>query len=208
MLDTGTTVICPVKSIRDLGIYLDSELTMKTHILKVVSSFYHQLRRIRQVHQFIGQNITQQLVSAFIYSRLDYCNSLLSHLPQSTIQPLQHVTNAAVRVIVNLSLSDHVKPALKQLHWLPVEQRITHMLCLFMHHIHIGQAPPYLSDCVPTVSAASGRYWLRLTGSSDLCSAKNKNCIWRTWSLLLQPAAWNTLPSNLYDITDTHTFRK
>jgi len=36
-LDTGTTVIHPVKSIHDLGIHLDSELTMKTHILKVSS---------------------------------------------------------------------------------------------------------------------------------------------------------------------------
>jgi len=32
-----------------------------------------------------------------------------------------------------------VKPALKQLHWLPVEQRITYKLCLFMHYIHIGR---------------------------------------------------------------------
>jgi len=47
-----------------------------------------------------------------------------------------------------------VKPALKQLHWLPVEQRIIYKLCLFMHYIHIGQAPKYLSDCVSTVSAA------------------------------------------------------
>ena len=40
-LDTGTTVIRPLKSIHDLGIYLDSELTMKTHISKVVSCCYH-----------------------------------------------------------------------------------------------------------------------------------------------------------------------
>jgi len=49
MLDTGTTVIRLSKSVRDLGVHLDSELTMKTHILKVVSCGYHQLRRIRQV---------------------------------------------------------------------------------------------------------------------------------------------------------------
>jgi len=67
--------------------------------------------------------------------------------------------NAAARVIMNLSLSDHVKPALKQLHWLPVEQRITYKLCLFMHHIHTGQAPQYL----------------RVARLNGLRSAKNKN---------------------------------
>jgi len=36
-----------------------------------------------------------------------------------------------------------------------------------MHHTHTGQAPQYLSDCVSTVSALSGRYRLRSTGSAD-----------------------------------------
>jgi len=64
---------------------------------------------------------------------------------------------------MNLShlLRDHVKPALKQPHWLPVEHRITCKLCLFMYHIRIG-----LSDCVSTVSAASGKYRLRSAGSA------------------------------------------
>ena len=79
---------------------------------------------------------------------------------------LQRVMNAAARVIMNLSLRDHVKPTLKQLHWLPVEQRIIYKLCLFMHYIHIGQAPKYRSGCVSTVSAASDRCRLRSTGSA------------------------------------------
>jgi len=49
---------------------------------------------------------------------------------------------------------DHVKPALEQLHWLPVEQRISYKLCLLMHYIHTGQAPQYLSNCVSTISSS------------------------------------------------------
>jgi len=164
MLDTGTTVICPSKSVRDLGVHLDSELTMKTHILKVVSCCYHQLRRIGQVRRLVGQDVAQQLVSSFILWRIDYCNSL----------PLQRVMNAQARVIMNLSLCDHVKPALTQLHWLPVEQRIIYKLCLFMHHIHAIRAPQYLSDCVSTVSALGGRYRLRSTGSADYVLPKTR----------------------------------
>jgi len=55
-LDTGTTVIRPVKSVRDLSVHLDSELTMKTHILKVVCSSYHQLSKIRHVRRLVGQD--------------------------------------------------------------------------------------------------------------------------------------------------------
>jgi len=86
-----------------------------------------------------------------------------------------HVMNAAARVIMNLSLRDHVKPALKQLHWLPVELRIiTYKPCLFMYHIHTGQAPQYLSDCVSAGSALSGRYRLRSTGSADYVLSRTR----------------------------------
>ena len=155
--------------------------------------------------------MAQQLLTAFILSRLDYYNSLLSRLPGSTIQPLQRMMNAAALVIMNLSLRDHVKPALKQLHWLPVEERIIYKLCLFMHYIHIGLAPKYLSDCVSTVSAASGRYRLRSTDSEAYILPRTRTRFGErgfSYSGPAAPAAWNTLPSDLHDITDTSTFRK
>ena len=152
------------------------------------------------------------MVSAFILSRLDYCNSLLSHLPGSTIQPLQRVMNAAARVIMNLSLRDHVKPALKQLHWLPVEQRIIYKLCLFMHYIHIGLAPKYLSGCVSTVSAKFCNQWQISTEVHWLSGLyvlpRTRTKFGERRFFYSGPAAWNTLPSDLHDITDTSTFRK
>jgi len=116
--------------------------------------------------------------------------------------------NVAARVIMNLSLRDHMKPALKQLHWLPVEQRITYKLCLFMHHIHTGQAPQYLSDCGSAVSALSGRYRLRSTDSADCVLRRTRTRFGERGSSYCGPAAWNTRPSDLHDITDTGTFRK
>ena len=73
----------------------------ETHISKVVCAYFYQLRKIRQVRRVVGQDITQRLVSAFVLSRLDYCNSLLSGLPRSIIQPLQRVMNAAARVVTS-----------------------------------------------------------------------------------------------------------
>jgi len=126
--------------------------------------------------------------------------SLVSRLSGSTIQHLQRVMNAAAPVIMNLSLRDHVKPALTQLHWLPVEQRIAYKLCLFMHYIRIGLAPKYLSGCVSTVSAASGRYRLRSTGSAFYVLPRTRTRFGERGFFYSDPAAWNTLPSDLHDI--------
>jgi len=58
---------------------------------------YH-LRRLRQLKRHVGVEVMKQLISSFIFSRLDYCNVLLIGLPFSTITPLQRIQNAAARL--------------------------------------------------------------------------------------------------------------
>ena len=77
-----------------------------------------------------------------------------------------------------------------------------------LYFVHIGQAPKYLSDCVSTVSAASGRYRLRSTGSAAYILRRTRTKFCEHGFFYSSPAAWNTLPPDLYDITDTSTFWK
>ena len=125
-LQVRTSNIHPSSVVQDLGVYMDSERTMKEHVAKIAAVCFYHIRRLRQVRRRIGQEVTQQLVLALIMSKLDYCNSVLAGLPTSTLQPLQRVQNAAARArpMFGLSRSDHVTPTLIQLHWLPVSYRI------------------------------------------------------------------------------------
>ena len=47
--------------------------------------------------------------------------------------------------MLDLKPRDHVTPALRELHWLPVVQRIEYKLCLLVHKALIGQAPDYIT---------------------------------------------------------------
>jgi len=78
----------PSSVVRDLGVFFDSELTMKSHISRITSACFYQLRRLRAVRGQLGQEVTGRPVSAFILSRLDYCNAILAGLPASTLAPL------------------------------------------------------------------------------------------------------------------------
>jgi len=55
--------------------------------------------------------------------------------------------------------------ALRDLYWLPVQQRITYKLCLLMHLVHNNRAPSYLADSVTATANLSGRTRLRFASS-------------------------------------------
>ena len=68
--DSGS--IHPVSVVRDLGVMLDCELSMKQHVIKVASSCFYQICRLKQISRL--KEVTAQLVSAFILSpRLLQC---------------------------------------------------------------------------------------------------------------------------------------
>jgi len=78
-------------------------------LTEVASCCFYHLRRLKQIRRLVGKDVTAQLVSAFILSRLDYCNALLAGLPRTTIEPLQRVQNAAARLVLDFRLRDRVK---------------------------------------------------------------------------------------------------
>jgi len=49
-------------------------------------------------------DVATSLVSAFVLSRLDYCNAILAGLPMTTIAPLQRAQNAAARLVARMDL--------------------------------------------------------------------------------------------------------
>ena len=138
---------------------------MKQHISKVTRACFFQLRRLKQVRRLLGPRVTANLVSTFVTNKLDYCNAVPTGLPKSIIAPLQRVQNAAARLVSGLHPRDHVTPALKNLHWLPVSYRITYTLCVLMHHVHTGRSPGYLSSLVTSTANIPSRAGLRSSNS-------------------------------------------
>ena len=107
----------PVHTVRDLGVMLDSKMTMSQHVSRVCQNCYFQIRLIRRLGKALSVESKLLLVHALVHSRLDYCNSVLARLPWSLVQPLQSVLNSAARLIFGLKRFDHITPALMDLHW-------------------------------------------------------------------------------------------
>jgi len=145
-VDLGNTSVSFSDHVRDLGFFIDKDVSMQHHIRKTCQLAYFELRRISSIRHYLTLDATKTLVSSSILSRLDYCNSLLIGCPQTLLKPLQQVQNSAAKLIYKAKRSTHCTPLLQELHWLPIEQRIKYKAACLCHHVITGTAPQYLSD--------------------------------------------------------------
>ena len=76
-LHIGCQTINPVDKVRDPGITINDKLTMDAHVANVVHSCFYQLRQLRSVRRSLTIDARHTLVSAFIASRVDYCNAVV-----------------------------------------------------------------------------------------------------------------------------------
>ena len=152
--------------------------------------------------------IAARLVSAHVVSRLDYCNSILAGLPQTTLAPLQRVQNAAARLIKSLGPRDHITSTLRDLHWLPVEYRVQYKLCLMMHLVHIGRSPCYISELVTATTSLPSRGRLCSSAGNHYEIPKTRLKLGERSFSYAGPVAWNSLPEPITDITETDVFKK
>ena len=72
--------------------------------------------------------------------------SLLAELPQYLLDKVQQVQNAAARLVSCTRKYDQITPVLKELHWLPVKQRIIFKILLLTYKAQKALAPQYISD--------------------------------------------------------------
>ena len=88
------------REIKNVGVWLDSNLTMEKHINSVVSHCYRLLKNIRRIRNVLSMKQTEMLVHSVITSKLDYCNSLFINISKANLFKLQKVQNAVARVVI------------------------------------------------------------------------------------------------------------
>ena len=58
------------------GVILDKELPFETQVTQVLKSCFYTRRNLSKIRSFLSNEKLRTLVSACIFSKLDYCNSI------------------------------------------------------------------------------------------------------------------------------------
>ena len=136
----GNAQISIKQPVKNLGLTLYCHLTMNTHVSNIFRTCYFELCRLASIRRFLTSTATATLVSAFVLSRIDYCNSLLFGSTHDLISQLQRIQSYAARVILRLPMSSSITINLKSLNWLPVKVRSTYKVACLCYHCHSSTA--------------------------------------------------------------------
>jgi len=193
----GSASVQPVATVRNLGVYLDADATVRAHVTSTVRACFaiNLLRQINSVRHSLTRPALLTLLRALVISKLDYCNSVLAGAPAVLLSRFQSVLNAAVRLVFSANRSAHTTPLLQELHWLRVPEQIQFRLCVLTYRCLNGTAPQYLSECMLRASSLSSGRQLRSTESVSLlvpstCRTPIGDCAFP----VAAARAWNSLP--------------
>ena len=176
---------------RNLGVLFDSTCSLNDHVSKTLIN--------------LDTPTAEKMINCSITSHLDYCNSLLYGAKGYNISQLQLCQNNVARMLSFRREFDHITPVLKDLHWLPVEQRIEYRVLLLTYKALHGKALSYISQL------------LSLYTPTRPLRSENKNLLrvprcrlegfGRCCFVYAAPSLWNPLPTPVKHASSIDTFK-
>jgi len=95
----GNASIEPRVKVQWLGVTLDSDPSMNSHVSRTIGACFYQLRRPKSIRCSLPISATRTSVSAFVLSRCDNHNGLFAGVTNKRIGRLQPILNASAKLI-------------------------------------------------------------------------------------------------------------
>ena len=170
-------------------------MLLDTHIKSVTRTCFFHLRNIAKLRSFVSHSDLEMIIHAFVSSRLDYCNSVLTCLNKTSLDRLQFIQNTAARLLTRSNRRCHITPVLASLHWLPVVFRVQFKVLVLTFRALHGQAPAYLTDLlkpyVPSRNLRSADKGLLIIPRTNFVTKGDKAF------QAIAPRLWNALSCEL-----------
>ena len=210
-LKLGELSIQRSTSIKNLGVTFDDSLTMYSQINTICKSVNFHIRNIWRIRRFITTEACHHIVRGLVLSRLDYANSLLFGAREADLTRLQRLQNKAARLVLSCGRDQSSTDLFRELHWLPVKQRIIYKLMLYIYKALNDMAPCYISAMVHLQNTDPAEYRQRLRSSSDQTRLIVSRSFKRAGDMSFTIAAarlWNDLPVYLRESQSLPMFKR
>ena len=72
----GNIIVKPTTISKNLGVMMNQDFSVRSHINKLIQSCFYSLRQIRSIRRSLTFDATRKLICSLIHSRVDNCNSI------------------------------------------------------------------------------------------------------------------------------------
>ena len=208
-LKIGNKIIDFSPKVKNLGLYLKNNLSMDNAFSHLRKSCYLELRKIANIRSYLSDAATLKLVLSLVISKLDYCNSLFYNMSLENIHKLQLIQNHAARLVKKASKRSSAKLRLKDLHWLPVKDRIIYKIAVLVFNIiNNNLSPSYLRELITVYTPQTQRSLCSSQKSLLEVSRKNLKTFGERSFSNAAPEVWNKLPEYIKSSQSTAIFKK
>ena len=203
----------PTESVRNLGVWFDSDFSFSKHIQNVCKGCFSQLRDFKNIRQFLTQDAVVSVANAFVSSQLDYGNSIFRSLSKVNLHRLQSIQNSAARIVTNSCKYTRITPVLRKLHWLPIQFRSEFKLATMVYKfIHTGfpkYFTPHLSTYHTTYNTRRSQSVANFLNVPKFQPTIHKSTKQFGFSFAFDaPTVWNSLPEDIRASPTITSFRK
>ena len=187
-----------VESAQDLGVIIDSHLSLSSHVAGLCRSEFYHLRQLRPLCRSLPAEATKTLVHAGVHFMLPGLLQRFAvyRVTDKLMRQVQSVQNAAARLITGAKRREHITPIWRQLRWLPVRRRVEFKMASLVYQVLSSKVP--LADDIHLASESSA--------CSHRSSSERKCSVTRVHSRFgdrcfaaAGPRIWNNLPTSLRD---------
>jgi len=74
------STLAPSSVVKNLGVYIDEQISMQLNAWQCAKTCYFHIHRIRQLSRLVDRDTLHTLVHSLVLGRLDYCNCTSSTL--------------------------------------------------------------------------------------------------------------------------------
>ena len=158
-----------VKSIKYLGIIIDSKLDMQENTSMLTKKIAKKVALLGRLKRKLDVNTRILIYKSIISPHFEYCSSLLFMCTKSQIYKLQKLQNRAMRLILDMPANTSQKWLLDVFQWLSIKQRVYFNTMMLIHKAKMNILPKYLMrrmilvrDCHNINTRASAKGLFRL----------------------------------------------
>ena len=202
----GNLDIPAAPTVKNLGVVFDRNMGMADHVTQLCRSLNFQIRNLNRIRRFLDHNTCHNAIRALILAKLDYCCSLLNGVSQKHISRLQRLQNRCARLVLKKPKLTPSASLLKDLHWLPVSQRIQYRTLIHTYKCLNNLSPGYLTSLLCDRVLSS--YSLRSSLGRCLHIPRSRVKAGDRAFSVTAPRLWNKLPVMVRNVNSISSFKK